>query len=553
VLSVGLSGPQTAWCGTSPVVIDVTIGGGEPDSVELLEDGQPVAQLAAPFQYRFDCAAKAERTYVLSARASLQGTSFSSSPKQLVVDRTRPTITSGPFSALDTEISTHTPIRVTFSEPLRSSRVTANSVALVSATKSLSWSEDQIVLTVTPLEPIVAPRNLGLLLYPQDFEDLAGNPLVADNPTQWTWTVPVFLHTWTLPKYGNGVSAAAPPAFAQDSEGRSIVAWFEYTQAGGAADVYVHRSAGSGSTPLGGALSALPGSSWVEEVAVAADASNRPVVAWTERASTDLQVFVRRWNGTSWEELAGVPNPIPSADATQLTLATGHSDLPVVAWRELDASQKARVYVYRWDGSRWDPVSSPLAARTPSASVGFPSLAVDKEDRPVVSVTEQSSDTAFLESAVVWRLEGAIWKQVGSAIRPESASASAYVNRTSLSLDAQGRPALAFELLTPGTLASDVYFARDGDAGWSSPLKLGGPDAEAPSLGFDAQGSPWASWQTGPQATGRSIVLREAVEAAPESSLEHASHPVFANGGVGAPVVLIVDEDQRVPRVITRQ
>jgi hypothetical protein len=265
-------------------------------------------------------------------------------------------------------------------------------------------------------------------------------------------------------------------------------------------------------------------------------------------------VFVRRWNGTSWEALAGVPNPITSAHARELTLATGNTDLPAVAWTEVDATQKSRVYVYRWDGSRWNPVATPLEARTSTANALYPSMVIDGEGRPVVAVTEQGSGPSFVSAAAVWRLNGAAWEQLGSGVRPASASADATVQRTSLALDAQGKPALAFELSTPGTPASaDVYLSRYGDAGWSSPQQMDGPDARWPSLGFDAEGSPWVAWEKGNSAASLSARVRKVAGDVPDATHDQAFRPMFSNGGGGAPVFLIVDQQQKVAQVLLRQ
>ena len=551
MLTVAINDPAPVYCNTSPVTVGASVAGGTATAVEVLENEKTAAWLAAPYQYTFDCAARPERLYAISFRAHIQGNVFTSQPKQIVVDRSRPTVVSGPFLPTDTEIAKDTPIRVTFSEPMR--QVGSNSLSLVTATTLVSWSQDQKVLTVTPREPITPPQSFVLFLHPEFFQDLSGNPLAVDAPRQWSWTIPALLHTWTLPKYAEGLTPLNRPAFARDRSGRSVVAWFEYTQASGAADVYVHRSGESGSSLLGGPLSAATGGdSWAEEVQVAVDGSNRPVVAWTEKAAGELQVFVRRWNGASWEVLAGVPNPITSSHAKDLTLATGNTDLPAVAWTEVDATQKVRVYVYRWNGSSWNPVATPLAARTSTANALYPSMVIDAEGRPVVAVTEQGSSST--SAAAVWRLNGATWEQLGAGLRPTPASADATVQRTSLALDTQGKPALAFEFSTPGApAAADVYLSRYLDAGWSNPQKVDGPDARWPSLGFDAEGSPWVAWEKGNSAANLSVRVRKAVADAQDATHAQAFRPLFPNGGGGAPVFLIVDQQQKVAQVLLRQ
>lgn len=550
VLTVSIDSSDTAYCTLSPVTVSASVAGGTATSVEVLEDGKSAAFVVAPYQYSFDCASKAERSYAISFRAHVEGASYDSPAKPIVVDRSRPTVVSGPFLATDTEIAKDAPIRVTFSEPMRP--VGPNSFSLVTATTAVSWSSDGKVLTIIPQEPIAPPQSFVLFLHPEFFLDRAGNPLAAGTPQQWSWTIPALLHNETLPKYGDGLTSLNRPAFARDRSGRSVVAWFEYTQARGAADVYVHRTGASGSALLGGPLSAVSGSdSWAEQVQVAVDALDRPVVAWAERSSNEAKVFVSRWDGGAWETLANVPNPISASDAKELTLALGNTNEPVVAWTEVDSVQKSRVYVYRWNGSGWNAVAPPLEA-SGSTNLLYPSLVVDGSGRPVVAATLQGSSAT--SAAAVWRLNADSWVQLGSNLRPAQASSGATVQRSSLALDAQGKPALAFELSTPGApAAADVYLVRYNDPTWAAPQKLDGPDARWPSLGFDAAGAAWVAWEKGNSVDNLSVWVRKTTGDVPDASQTQAFRPLFPNGGGGAPVFLIVDQRQKAAQVLLRQ
>lgn len=550
MLTVSINSSDTAYCTIDPVTASASVAGGTASIVEVLEDGRSVAFVEPPYQYSFNCAGREERSYAISFRASVTGASYDSPAKTIVVDRSRPTVVSGPFLSTDTEIAKDAPIRVTFSEPMRP--VGSNSFSLVTATTAVSWSTDGKVLTIIPQEAITPPQSFVLFLHPEFFQDRAGNPLAAGTPQQWTWTIPALLHTWTLPKYGDGLTALNRPAFARDRSGRSVVAWFEYTQATGAADVYVHRSGANGSTLLGGPLSAVGGGdTWAEQVQVAVDALDRPVVAWAERISNEAKVFVRRWNGVEWETLANVPNPISPSDAKDLTLALGNTNEPVVAWTETDSVQKSRVYVYRWDGAGWNAVGTPLEA-SGSTNLLYPSVAVDGSGRPVVAATLQGGSST--SAAAVWRLNGTSWVQLGSNIRPSQASTGATVQRTSLAVDAQGKPALAFELSTPGApAAADVYLARYNDPAWAAPQRVDGTDARAPSLGFDTAGVAWVAWEKGNSADNLSVWIRKTTGDVPDTSQSQAFRPLFANGGGSAPVLLIVDQTQKAAQTLLRQ
>jgi hypothetical protein len=134
-------------------------------------------------------------------------------------------------------------------------------------------------------------------------------------------------------------------------------------------------------------------------------------------------------------------------------------------------------------------------------------------------------------------------------------SAGAVVERSSLALDAQGQPAVLFELFTSGETSSsnDLYFARYGVTGWSNVQYVTGADVIKPSLGFDAQGELWATWQNIATSTTRKIFLQRLTGTPLSATLERATDAVFASGGVGAPALLVLEDDARALRVVRRQ
>ncbi|KFE66082.1 Ig-like domain-containing protein [Hyalangium minutum] len=550
---VTFSGPTQVYCTTTPLVLQANVLEGTPDSVKLLKNGAPVADLSEPYQYSFDCSNEAERSYEFIVEATLQGETFRSPAKTVVVDRTRPIVT-GPFTNGDTNVRKDAIIRLTFSEPMRTTPVTAASLSLTDSSRvTLNWSQDQKTLTVTPEAPITPPKTLTLSLRASDFQDQAGNALSGSAPTQWQWTVPTFLTEWATPKQGDGATDRA--AFALDRSGRPVIAWPALTSATGVTDLYVARSDTSSTTPLGGALRAQPSQTTsVSEVSVAVDNSNRPVVAWLEPVSDEEQVFVRRWNGSSWDELGPVPNPIANSDASGLVLATGDSDEPVVAWQETDTSSVSRVYVYRWNGTAWAAVGAPLEGRA-GASAHSPSLAIDKQNRPWVAISESSSDPTFLTAVVVRIWTGTNWGQYNVGLRPNDVPTNATVGRSSLVVNAQGEPACIFELVTSGQTIStyDLYIARSVNNGWATPAYVTGANLIRPSLAYDAQGVLWATWENISSSIPRKIFLERMDLPLESHTLENVSQPVFATGGVGAPALLVLDPASKEARVVRHQ
>lgn len=554
-LTVSLAGAEKVYCNFTPVVIEATVADGTPETVELLRPGQPPIPLAAPYQYLLDCANTPEGTYEFVVQARIQGRAFRSPPKQVFVDRFRP-VANGPFRSADKEIRKDAPIRVTFSEPMRTAPVSLSSVSMTNNVPSaLSWSEDQKVLTVTLASLILPPETLSLSLRAADFQDLAGNPLAPEAITQWEWKVPVFLTEWAPPTLDNsGVSDAA--ALAVDRSGRRVAAWIERNPKSSEWDVNVHRQAPSGTTRLGDPLSAVAGSgTHVQEVAVAVDASDRPVVAWLEDTGTEKRFFARRWNGSSWEELSPVPPPASGTDVGELVLAVGDTDQPVLTWRESILGSRSWIPVYRWTGSQWTNLGMPIEGLGGAEHMGYPSLLVDLEGRPVLAVCQLSNNAAIAEQIYVMRWSGTAWQPLGDPLRPASAHKDSYVRRSSLARDPRGEPAIVFELYSPGTpWTYELYFSRHGSAGWSSPaLAVVSQKAWRPSAGFDAQGNLWAAWEENSSSIPGSVHLQQVTGGARYALLEGFSYPVFANGGAGAPSLLVVADDERTVRLMSPQ
>ena len=198
------------------------------------------------------------------------------------------------------------------------------------------------------------------------------------------------------------------------------------------------RSDTGGTTQLGGGLSAQPDQTpVVSDISVAVDNSNRPVVAWLEPISSEVKVFVRRWNGTSWEALGTVPNPVANKNASGLVMAVGNSNEPVLAWAEQGTDSRTRVYVYRWNGTSWAALGNPLEAPSATISLDYPSLTLDSQDRPWVAVSQLSSNPSDLTAVSALRWTGAAWEQFNVSLRPNDVPQNASVGRSSLVLSPQ--------------------------------------------------------------------------------------------------------------------
>ena len=202
---------------------------------------------------------------------------------------------------------------------------------------------------------------------------------------------------------GGGISnnpgVSGYPSLALAPDGNSVTAWQD--NSGGNLEIYVKRwdgskwvEMGSGSA-TGGGISNNPGYS--ENPSLAIDPDGKAVVAW-EDDSSGVQIYVKRWNGSAWVEMGagsasggGISNTAGSS--AHPSLAIGSDGMPVVAW-ENSGSGNIEVYVKRWNGSAWVEMGAGSASgggiSQNNGVSGDPSLAIGPDGVPVVAWQDNS-------------------------------------------------------------------------------------------------------------------------------------------------------------------
>jgi hypothetical protein len=90
-----------------------------------------------------------------------------------------------------------------------------------------------------------------------------------------------------------------------------------------------------------------------------------PYVAWYERSGSYNQVYVKRKNGLTWDQLGSSLNVSPTANASfpSICFYTGGA---LVAWQELYPSGTSQVYTQYWNGTGWQPLDTGLINRNTS-------------------------------------------------------------------------------------------------------------------------------------------------------------------------------------------
>jgi hypothetical protein len=286
----------------------------------------------------------------------------------------------------------------------------------------------------------------------------------------------------------SGGSVSGAPALAVDGSNRPVVAWADR----GTDNVQSAQWTGSAWQPLGGALGDTRASSPV----LLADASGAPLVAFVQSLPlpTGVRVRARRWDGTSWTEVGGLVG-LQGYEATGVASALDNQGRPLlaVALAGRDAGVDSRLHVYRLEGAAWVQVGDAVRSLGGAAwdgDIRHLSLAVDRTDRIVVAWGEDywRGELAGKSFSHVFRRDSGLWKRVGTQVPDATASSS---REPSLALAADGTPWVAY--VKNGTV--DVVREQNGAwvatpsaglKGWPVPT----PRVGAPLLRMDSTGAP---------------------------------------------------------------
>jgi hypothetical protein len=316
----------------------------------------------------------------------------------------------------------------------------------------------------------------GCNLQPQPLEQ----PATALEPQFTGWQ---FLGTNPLDV--NASEYAGESRVAVDIRGNPVVSWVE--TAGTSINIYVKRWTGSNWVQLGGALNV---SAFEEgrQPSLAIDTSGNPVVSWTETVGSSYNIYVKRWNGTSWLQLGGELNIDAGRQAFNPSLALDSSGNPVVSWQERDGISYS-IYVKRWNGTIWMPVGTTSLDIDFFKDAQLPSLAIDSSGNPVVSWFE---DDGISYNIYVKRWNGSSWVQLGTILDVNSnqdAYAPSLAVVDSSGVASSGNPVVSW------VENGDIYVKRWSGTSW---VQLGSSlnvtSAENPKLAVDLSGNPVVSW-----------------------------------------------------------
>ncbi len=247
---------------------------------------------------------------------------------------------------------------------------------------------------------------------------------------------------------------------------------------------------------------------------LALDKNNWPVLAFIERNPVEKNTaeknavfhgFVKRWNGSAWQNIGPSINRDPQKNINDISLALDKTGTPVVAWSEggnsLDnkTPSPSKVHVARLQENTWQEFGNSPSKSTASSS-GLPILRLDSKGWPVLSWNELSPEFNA-NSFFVARWNGKTWTDVDKGSLSTDVSSASRSN--DLAITSQDEAMLAWSAQSfsksKGSTDFNQFIGQQKNGRWTS---LGGGSlniseqhyAASPSIALDAHDNPSIVW-----------------------------------------------------------
>jgi hypothetical protein len=229
-------------------------------------------------------------------------------------------------------------------------------------------------------------------------------------------------------------------------------------------NVYVKRWSGDDWEQVGAeSVNGGGGHAHYPSLAIASDGTLY-VAWWKAKNISDSDIYVKRWNGATWEEVGvgsasggGVSN---TDHASYPAIQTSPDGTPYVAWWD-DRDSEGDIFVRRWNGVVWEQVGGGSASGGGISNTGQasapPSLAVAPDGTPYIAWKNRGTEVGYQYNQIYVRrwISGA-WSEIGIG----SASGGGISNNDSDSY------APKIEIAPNGT--SYVTWGNETVSGWSA-------------------------------------------------------------------------------------
>lgn len=274
--------------------------------------------------------------------------------------------------------------------------------------------------------------------------------------------------TWT--QLGSNLNTdgkfAYAPAIALNKQGVPYVAFGQEaaSTAVNSSDLFVKVWQNNAWKTLGGSLHGDSRNLGIDDVKMVIDGAGNPVVAWLEGGAdsrADVGIYVRRWNGSSWQFLGGGGSDTFNfsifdgrlgdlAVAPNGTLYLAYTNNPTLYAPQDDGI--SNLYVVRWNGSSWLRVGADYLNRN-GESASHASLVIDNANRPVILFDENNR-------GYVQRFRGSGWENLGSRAGSFflKKTDGSFIRTTDIAVDSAGLPVALWEESKANV--SNVYVSK---------------------------------------------------------------------------------------------
>lgn len=380
-------------------------------------------------------------------------------------DTTPPTVLNFTPANAAKDASARAPAIVVFSETIKADSVTDGNIKVSSKdgplNKKLFLSDDGKTLTIV-YRPNQAPDTITIMLE-STITDLAGNALQT---TPWSFDLPAWQTLSNALDITSNNFAFEPSIAAGSSdnpdEQNLFVAWYEQDSESGQNRVYVKQWNGSTWQQLGDALNTSSSNS-ASDPSLVVDSENHPIVAFQENdsGSGDSSIYVKRWSGSSW---VTVGSAVATPSAEHPSLAISQNTLGV-AFANTNGTNKA-VYFKVFNGLTWQALGAELNdvstqnADFPSLDMSFP-FSEDVLVAPFVAFQESDgfSNNIYVKT---WNDTTKTWDKVDDEL---DIDVTKEATRPSLRLFST-TPIVAWQ--EEGSTNTDIYVKAFTESAWTA-------------------------------------------------------------------------------------
>jgi hypothetical protein len=457
VPTISITSPSAAPFYTNGTVLLQFSYSPTPDAVNVLVDAAILAAAPALNMFSLDTTSLSEGTHIINAQGSFGGMAVTSAPLTIIVDRTPPTVTKASPAPSSSNVDPAAPIQAFFSEAMLpataiSSNVTVTATPGGAVSASLALSSDGKTLTVMPTYPSPSPDSASVALG-SGFTDLAGNHLA---PYSWSWSYNVF-QALASPITLDATHGATKPVLATDSAGKVVLGFV--ANDGSHNNFYVRRWNGTSWDNLGGAITANASDfngPWGPPM-IAPIAGQKLLATFAQQFSgaTNASTYTFLWNGTTWSQLGAGVNGVAGAYCGYPGVVGDTSGNPVVACQELGSGINKDMWAWSWNGTTWVNMGGAVTNGTHACNTGWTGMALDSTNAPLMAYAEGNGT---IQSIYVKRWNGSSWASLGT-----TASGTDSAGNFGFTVDSTGAPVVSYQKYD-GTNYNTVVTRWNGSA-----------------------------------------------------------------------------------------